>query len=96
MRPLQRHRQRAERELARVSERGPHRRSTSFDLGVVKNRRMTHQVTCPRCGREFLGDDKLEVAAVVVEHAHGEHGHTLDLDVVLAHLEGVHPHDRGN
>ena len=50
--------------------------------------------TCPRCGQEFVGDDKLDVADAVVDHAQSEHRHTLDPDVVLAYLEGVHPHER--
>jgi predicted small metal-binding protein len=49
---------------------------------------------CPRCGAEFSGDDKNEVADAVVEHARTEHHHNLDHDVELAHLEGVHPHER--
>jgi len=49
---------------------------------------------CPRCGQEFSGDDKNAVADAVVEHARIEHQHNLDHDVVLAHLEGVNPHDR--
>ncbi len=48
---------------------------------------------CPRCGAEFAGDDKDEVADSVVVHA-VTHGHRLDRQVVLAHLEGVHPNDR--
>jgi hypothetical protein len=55
---------------------------------------MTFEMTCPRCGRDFEGDDAQAVAGAVVEHARDEHQHRLDLDVVLAHLEGVHPHDR--
>ena len=55
---------------------------------------MTYEQTCPRCGAEFTGDDEAAVADAVVEHAFVEHRHTLDRDVVLAHLEGVHPHDR--
>jgi hypothetical protein len=53
-----------------------------------------YEQQCPRCGREFSGDDKNAVATAVVEHARSEHQHNLDLDVVLAHLEGVNPHDR--
>jgi predicted small metal-binding protein len=49
---------------------------------------------CPRCGREFVGEDKEQVAVAVIEHARNEHHHTLDREVVLAHLEGVNPHDR--
>jgi hypothetical protein len=55
---------------------------------------MTYQQTCPRCGRDFEGEDKDAVAETVIEHARVEHRHTLDRDVVLAHLEGVHPHER--
>jgi len=55
---------------------------------------MSFEQTCPRCGDEFVGDDKDEVADAVVAHAREEHGHTLDRNVVLAHLEGVHPHER--
>jgi predicted small metal-binding protein len=53
-----------------------------------------YEQQCPRCGAEFAGDDKNEVADAVVDHATASHGHTLDRDVVLAHLEGVNPHDR--
>jgi hypothetical protein len=52
-----------------------------------------YEQQCPRCGVEFGGDDKDEVADAVVEHA-ATHGHALDREVVLAHLEGVHPYDR--
>jgi predicted small metal-binding protein len=55
---------------------------------------VTYSQTCPRCGREFSGDDRRAVADDVVEHARVEHRHALDRDVVLAHLEGVHPHER--
>ena len=55
---------------------------------------MIYEQTCPRCGVAFSGDDKDAVADAVVEHARVEHRHALDRDVVLAHLEGVHPHDR--
>jgi hypothetical protein len=55
---------------------------------------MTYQQTCPRCGRDFEGDDKDAVADAVVDHARDEHRHSLDRDVVLAHLEGVHPYER--
>ena len=55
---------------------------------------MTYEQTCPRCGETFTGDDKDAVADAVVEHARAAHHHSLDRDVVLAHLEGVHPHDR--
>jgi hypothetical protein len=53
-----------------------------------------YQQPCPRCGRDFVGDDKYAVADAVIDHARSEHRHVLDRDVVLAHLEGVHPHDR--
>ena len=49
---------------------------------------------CPRCGRNFIGEDRAAVADDVVEHARVEHRHALDRDVVLAHLEGVHPYER--
>jgi predicted small metal-binding protein len=52
---------------------------------------MPFNQTCPRCGTEFDGDDKDEVADRVVDHARVDHHHQLDRDVVLAHLEGVHP-----
>ena len=55
---------------------------------------MTFSQACPRCGQEFDGEDKDAVADAVVEHAVVEHRHSLDRDVVLAHLEGVHPHER--
>lgn len=54
---------------------------------------MPFEQTCPRCGREFLADDKHVVADAVVEHARVDHHHALDRDVVLAHLEGVHPYE---
>ena len=50
--------------------------------------------TCPRCGADFEGDDKKAVADSVVAHASSEHAHALDRNVVLAHLEGVHPYER--
>jgi hypothetical protein len=52
-----------------------------------------YEQQCPRCGAEFSGDDKHEVADSVIAHA-TSHDHHLDREVVLAHLEGVHPHDR--
>ncbi len=55
---------------------------------------MTYEQTCPRCGRDFVGEDKNAVADAVIEHARDEHHHALDKHVVLAHLEGVHPHER--
>jgi predicted small metal-binding protein len=53
-----------------------------------------YEQTCPRCGHNFAGGDKDAVADAVLEHARTEHHHSLDREVVLAHLEGVHPHDR--
>ncbi len=58
------------------------------------NQEVTYAQTCPRCGLDVTGEDKDRVADAVVEHALVEHRHSLDRDVVLAHLEGVHPHDR--
>ena len=55
---------------------------------------MIYSQTCPRCGGDFRGGDKDSIADQVVEHARVEHRHALDRDVVLAHLEGVHPHER--
>lgn len=55
---------------------------------------MTYTQTCPRCGADVTGDDEDTVADAVVAHARDEHRHNLDRDVVLAHLEGIHPHDR--
>ena len=55
---------------------------------------VTYSQTCPRCGRDFEGEDKHVVADAVVDHARLEHRHSLDREVVLAHLEGVHPHER--
>ena len=55
---------------------------------------MAFEQTCPRCGDEFVGNDKEVVADAVIAHARDAHGHGLDREVVLAHLEGVHPHDR--
>jgi predicted small metal-binding protein len=57
---------------------------------------VTFTLQCPRCGREFEAADPDAVADAVVEHARVEHHHSLDRDVVLAHLEEVHPHDREN
>jgi hypothetical protein len=50
--------------------------------------------TCPRCAEAFEGDDKLAVADAVVEHARSAHHHSLDRDIVLAHLDDVHPFER--
>jgi hypothetical protein len=55
---------------------------------------VTFSLTCPRCGCAFVGEDRDTVADEVVEHARVEHRHTLDRDVVLAHLDGSHPYER--
>lgn len=55
---------------------------------------MIYSQTCPRSGDDFRGGDKDSIADRVVEHARVEHRHALDRDVVLAHLESVHPHAR--
>ncbi len=55
---------------------------------------MSYNQACPRCGRDFDGDDKEVVADQVVEHARVDHHHHLDRDVALAHLEGVRPDER--
>ena len=52
---------------------------------------MSYSLTCPRCGDEFVGDDKKRVADEVIDHAKAQHNHSLDRDVVLAHLDGAHP-----
>jgi hypothetical protein len=54
---------------------------------------MQYEQQCPRCGAEIVGQSKDEVADSVLAHAE-THGHRLDRNTVLAHLEGVHPHDR--
>jgi hypothetical protein len=41
-----------------------------------------------------VGEDKDAVADAVIDHARNAHRHSLDREVVLAHLEGVHPHER--
>jgi len=48
-----------------------------------------YEQSCPRCGRDFVGDDRDRVADEVVAHALDEHGHQLDRMVVLAHLAEV-------
>jgi hypothetical protein len=55
---------------------------------------MPYSQICPRCGDEFTGLDKAAVADAVIEHDRNEHHHRLDRDIVFAHLEGVHPHER--
>ena len=52
---------------------------------------MTYTQTCPRCGRDIVGDNRDVVADQVVEHARVEHGHLLSPEIVLAHLDGVSP-----
>ena len=66
----------------------------STPMSPVPSSFMPFEQSCPRCGADFTGDDKDAVADAVVEHARVVHRHALDRDVVLAHLEGVHPHDR--
>lgn len=61
---------------------------------IGQDRDMHYEQTCPRCGRDFAGEDKDVIADAVVEHARTEHRHSLDREVVLAHLEGVHPYER--
>jgi molybdopterin-binding protein len=51
-----------------------------------------YEQSCPRCGRDFVGDSVDLVADAVVEHARDEHGHRIDREVVVAHLVTVHPH----
>jgi hypothetical protein len=53
---------------------------------------VVYEQQCPRCGANFSGDDKELVADTVVAHARDDHHHALDRNVVLAHLEEVHPH----
>ena len=55
---------------------------------------MLYEQLCPRCGDAFSGDDKEAVADAVVAHARDAHSHRIDREVVLAHLEGVHPNQR--
>jgi predicted small metal-binding protein len=52
-----------------------------------------YEQQCPRCGAEFTGENKDEVVDAVIAHAQ-MHGHSLDWETILAHLEGVHPHER--
>ncbi len=58
------------------------------------NRGMAYSQTCPRCGVDLDGDDKEQLADDVVRHARDVHRHALDREIVLAHIEGVHPYDR--
>jgi hypothetical protein len=53
-----------------------------------------YEQTCPRCGEAFVGEDKEVVAHAVIDHVRTAHGHSLARHVVLAHLEGVHQHER--
>jgi hypothetical protein len=53
-----------------------------------------YEQTCPRCGEAVVGEDKELVTDAVIDHAHTAHDHPLDRNVVLAHLEGVNPHER--
>ena len=55
---------------------------------------VTYEQVCPRCGVELTGDEADIVADAVVAHARDEHGHHLDREVVLAHLEGIRPDER--
>jgi hypothetical protein len=52
-----------------------------------------YEQQCPRCGAAFSGENKEEVVDAVVAHAQ-THGHALDRDTILAHLEAVHAHER--
>jgi hypothetical protein len=52
-----------------------------------------YEQQCPRCGAEFSGESKDEVVDAVLAHA-ATHGHTLDRNTALAHLEGINPHER--
>ena len=54
---------------------------------------MTYTQTCPRCGLDISGEPEV-VADAVVKHAREVHGHSLDREIVLAHLQGVHPYER--
>ena len=58
------------------------------------DRPVPYEQARPRCGETFTGDDKEVVADWVVEHARAGHHHRLDREIVLAHLEGVHPCER--
>lgn len=55
---------------------------------------MPYSQICPRCGEELTGDERNAVADAVVAHARDRHRHELDREIALAHLDGVHPHDR--
>lgn len=54
---------------------------------------MAYSQICPRCGDDFTGDDRDAVADAVIVHARHAHRHNLDRNAVLAHLEGINPHD---
>ncbi|MGH9276195.1 MAG: heavy-metal-associated domain-containing protein, partial [Acidimicrobiales bacterium] len=46
---------------------------------------------CPRCGETFSGTDASEIVDMVVGHALDVHKHSLDREVVFAHLEDRRP-----
>lgn len=48
---------------------------------------MDYTQTCPRCGRDFAGEDRDEVATQVTEHARADHGHSVSHEQVLEHLD---------
>lgn len=54
---------------------------------------MTYSTTCSPCGRVFSGEDKEEVATRVIDHARTDHEHTLTRDHVMAHFDGLNPHE---
>lgn len=49
--------------------------------------------SCPRCGETFSGTEPTDIADAVVGHARDAHQHSLDREVVLAHLAGRRPGD---
>jgi hypothetical protein len=69
------------------------RASVLVRLGRLRVLVVRYERQCPRCGAEFAGEDKNKVADAVIAHA-ASHGHALDSETVLAHLEGVHPYER--
>jgi predicted small metal-binding protein len=74
--------------------RGPATAAPASNRSVVRGSVVSYSQTCPRCGRDFAGDDKESVADEIVEHARHDHHHRLDRGIVLAHLEEVHPYER--
>jgi hypothetical protein len=52
---------------------------------------MIYEQQCPRCGEFFTGEEKDRVADDAVAHAAEVHGHNVDRDVIVAHLEGRRP-----